>query len=161
MGGDSLYRLQGLRGADKRYASDRAGQRLAERPRVPADRCQIQEESLESRDTVRRRAAAAFLELRGRLVGLTMASENRMSLRRSLIPLALALFATRCADGPHPTAVQQSPAPAPHFLRWAGSAAPQFTAIGAPLLPAGSVSIGTRRRSGRSVASPGLSRSTT
>ena len=60
-----------------------------------------------------------------------MASENRMSLRRSLIPLALALFATRCADGPHPTAVPQLLAPAPHFLRWAGGAAPKFTAIGA------------------------------
>ena len=60
-----------------------------------------------------------------------MASEKRMSLRRSLIPLALALFATRCADGPHPTAVQQPTAPAPHFLRWAGGAAPQFSSIGA------------------------------
>jgi hypothetical protein len=54
-----------------------------------------------------------------------------MTLRRSLIPVALALFAARCADGPHPTAVPQPPAAAPHFLRWAGSAAPQFTAIGA------------------------------
>ncbi len=60
-----------------------------------------------------------------------MASENRMSVRRSLIPLALALFAARCADGPHPTAAQQPPAPAPHFLQWAGSAPPRFSAIGA------------------------------
>lgn len=60
-----------------------------------------------------------------------MASENRMSLRRFVIPLALALFAARCADGPHPTAGQQSPATAPHFLRWAGGTAPQFTAVGA------------------------------
>jgi len=56
-----------------------------------------------------------------------MAWENHMSVRRSLIPLALALFAARCADGPHPTAVQQPPTP--HFLRW--SAPPQFTATGA------------------------------
>ena len=53
-----------------------------------------------------------------------------MSARRSLIPLALALFAARCADGPNPTAVQP-PAPAPHFLQWAGSSAPRFTATGA------------------------------
>ncbi len=60
-----------------------------------------------------------------------MASENRMSVRRSLIPLALALFAARCTNGSHPTAVEQPAAPAPHFLRWAGSSPPQFTAIGA------------------------------
>ena len=66
-----------------------------------------------------------------------MASENRMSVRRSVIPLALALFAARCADGPYPTAVQQPPAPAPHFLRWAGSAPPQFTAFGASSAPVG------------------------
>ena len=59
-----------------------------------------------------------------------MAWENRMSARRSLIPLALVLFAARCADGPIPTAVQPL-APAPHFLQWAGSAAPRFTATGA------------------------------
>ena len=58
-----------------------------------------------------------------------MASENRMSVRRSLIPLALALIAARC--GSHPTAVEQPLAPAPHFLRWAGSSPPQFTASGA------------------------------
>ncbi len=56
-----------------------------------------------------------------------------MSVRRSLIPLALALFAARCADGPHPTAVQQPPAP--HFLRW--TSPPQFTATGAVPGPGG------------------------
>ena len=54
-----------------------------------------------------------------------------MSVRRSLIPLALAVFVARCADGPHPTGVQQPLAPAPHLLAWAGGSAPQFTAIGA------------------------------
>jgi hypothetical protein len=58
-----------------------------------------------------------------------MNAENRMSVRRSLIPLALALFAARCGD--HPTAVQQPPDPALHFLRWAGGTSPQFTATGA------------------------------
>ena len=58
--------------------------------------------------------------------------ETRMSFRRVLIPLALALVAARCSDqvGPPSLAVQQ-----PHFLRWAGSSPPQFTAIGA--LPGG------------------------
>jgi len=60
-----------------------------------------------------------------------MPSENRMSVRRSLIPLALALLAARCTNGPHPTAVEQPAAPTPHFLRWAGGAAPQFSATGA------------------------------
>ena len=60
-----------------------------------------------------------------------MASENRMSVRRSLIPLVLALFAARCTNGPHPTAVEQPAAPTPHFLRWAGGSAPQFSATGA------------------------------
>jgi len=60
-----------------------------------------------------------------------MASENRMFVRRSLIPLALALLAARCTDGSHPTAVEQPAAPAPHFLRWAGGSPPQFTATGA------------------------------
>src|SRR3989442_5975803 len=54
-----------------------------------------------------------------------------MLVRRSLIPLVLALFAARCADGPHPTAVQQPLTPAPHFVQWAGGSAPQFTATGA------------------------------
>ena len=60
-----------------------------------------------------------------------MASENRMSVRRSLIPLALALLAARCTNGSHPTAVEQPAAAAPHFLRWAGSSPPQFTVTGA------------------------------
>ena len=51
-----------------------------------------------------------------------------MVVRHSLIPLALALLAVRCA-GPHPTAVQQPSDQAPHFLRWAGGSAPQLTAI--------------------------------
>ena len=61
-----------------------------------------------------------------------MYAENRMSSRRALIPLALALLAARCTDqvGPSSTAV-----PPPHFLRWAGSSPPQFTATGA--LPGG------------------------
>jgi hypothetical protein len=54
-----------------------------------------------------------------------------MFFRRSLIALALALVVARCGDGLHPTAVDQSVAPAPRFLRWAGSSSPQFTAIGA------------------------------
>src|SRR6266705_1371811 len=59
-----------------------------------------------------------------------MDSENRMLVRRSLIPLVLALFAARCSDGPHPTAVQPL-TPAPHFLQWAGNSTPQFTVTGA------------------------------
>ena len=50
--------------------------------------------------------------------------------RRTLIPLGLALFAARCSDGSHPTAVQPV-TPAPHFLRWAGNAPPQFIVAGA------------------------------
>ena len=56
-----------------------------------------------------------------------MISENRMTVRHALIPLALTLIAAGCA-GPPPTAVQQ-PLAQPHFLRWAGSAPPQFRAI--------------------------------
>ncbi len=66
-----------------------------------------------------------------------MPSENRMSVRRSLIPLALALFAARCTNGPHPTAVEQPAAPTPHFLRWAGGSAPQFSTTGALAGPPG------------------------
>src|SRR3989442_9099075 len=51
--------------------------------------------------------------------------ENRMSVRRSLIPLALLVAACSDQVGPHPVAE------APHFLRWAGSSTPRFTAIGA------------------------------
>ena len=54
--------------------------------------------------------------------------ENRMSMRPlALIPLALALFAVGCSDARQPTAVELTP-PGPHFLRWAGSTAPQFAA---------------------------------
>jgi hypothetical protein len=65
-----------------------------------------------------------------------MVSENRMSVR-SLIPLALALFAARCSDpiGAPPTAVPQQPGAAPHFLRWAGTSSPQFSASGAISAP--------------------------
>ena len=63
-----------------------------------------------------------------------------MSVRRSLIPLALVLFAARCADGPHPTAVQQPTAP--HFLRW--SSPPQFTATGALPTPVGGAYLAAR-----------------
>src|SRR3989442_13501969 len=59
-----------------------------------------------------------------------MDSENRMSVRRALILPALALLAAGCADT-HPTAVQQPATLAPHFLRWAGSLAPQFRVIDA------------------------------
>lgn len=56
-----------------------------------------------------------------------------MPVRRYLIPLTLALFAAGCSDevGPHPTAVQQPPAGAPHFLQWAGPFPPQFIAVNA------------------------------
>src|SRR2546428_6895951 len=57
-----------------------------------------------------------------------MISENRMTVRHALIPLALTLLAVGCA-GSHPTAVQQPPAQGPHFLRWAGNSPPQFRAI--------------------------------
>ncbi len=61
--------------------------------------------------------------------------EKRMSLRRSLIPLALALLAARCSDqvGPRSQAAQQQASQQPlqpHFLLWAGGSPPQFTATG-------------------------------
>ena len=49
--------------------------------------------------------------------------------RRFLAVLALALLTARCAD--HPTAVQVPISGAPHFLRWAASASPQFRVNGA------------------------------
>jgi hypothetical protein len=49
-----------------------------------------------------------------------------MFVRRTLIPLALALLGAGCSDERQPTAVPP-PALAPHFLRWAGGVAPQFT----------------------------------
>jgi hypothetical protein len=57
--------------------------------------------------------------------------ENRMSGRRVLIPLALALLAAGCSDERQPTALRQPPAQALHVLRWAGTVPPQFSAIGA------------------------------
>ena len=58
-----------------------------------------------------------------------MDSENRMSVRRCLIPLALALLVARCSDriGPPSAALT----PQPHVLRWAGGTSPSFSAIGA------------------------------
>ena len=53
-----------------------------------------------------------------------------MSVRRFLI--SLALFAVACSDRVGPP-----PAQTPHFVRWAGSLAPQFTAIGTLPGPAG------------------------
>src|SRR5260370_35864686 len=60
-----------------------------------------------------------------------MRSENRMSVRRVLIPLALALLAAGCSDERHPTGTPQTTAPVPHFLRWADAVTPQFSAVGA------------------------------
>src|SRR5258705_3878417 len=60
-----------------------------------------------------------------------MPSENRMSVRRVLIPLALALLAAGCSDERHPTGTPQTTAPVPHFLRWADAVTPQFSAVGA------------------------------
>jgi hypothetical protein len=54
-----------------------------------------------------------------------------MSVRHALIPVAFALVAVGCSDERHPIAVQQPPAPAPHFLRWADPLAQRFNAIGA------------------------------
>lgn len=53
-----------------------------------------------------------------------------MFLRRALIPLAAVLIAVGCSDQRHPFAVQLPPIPTPHFLQWAGSTPPQFTAGG-------------------------------
>ena len=66
--------------------------------------------------------------------------EKLMSVRRSLIPLALALLAARCSDqiGPPSAADQQQRLDQElHFLRWAGSSPPQFTVMGA--LPGGPI----------------------
>jgi hypothetical protein len=52
-----------------------------------------------------------------------------MFVRRSLIPLALALFAARCSDR---IGLRQPLATAPHFVRWAGGATPQFSLGGRP-----------------------------
>jgi len=55
-----------------------------------------------------------------------------MSPRRSLIPLAFALFVAGCSDevGSPQSGVEPPLAQTPHLLRWAGSV-PQFTAIDA------------------------------
>jgi hypothetical protein len=51
-----------------------------------------------------------------------------MSVRRWLTALALALLTAQCSDRIGP---RQPLTPTPHFLRWAGSSPPQFSAIGA------------------------------
>jgi hypothetical protein len=51
-----------------------------------------------------------------------------MSVRRFVFAFALVLGTVHCAD--HPAAVQSSFDPTPHFLRWPGRAAPQFTTPG-------------------------------
>jgi hypothetical protein len=56
-----------------------------------------------------------------------------MSVRRALVPLALALVLTRCSDDRHPTTGPQTTAPAPRFLHWAEAVPPRFTAVGAIL----------------------------
>ena len=48
-----------------------------------------------------------------------------MSVRRFVLAFALVLGTAHCAD--HPAAVQSSFDPTPHFLRWRGRSAPQFT----------------------------------
>jgi hypothetical protein len=54
-----------------------------------------------------------------------------MSARRALIPLALVLLAAGCSDDRQPVAVQQPPAPTPHFLRWAEPLSLRFSTVGA------------------------------
>jgi hypothetical protein len=54
-----------------------------------------------------------------------------MTVRRTLIPLALALLVAGCSDRRQPTGVP--PAPTPHALRWAGSVSPQFVATSLPV----------------------------
>jgi len=60
-----------------------------------------------------------------------MPSENRMSVRRALIPFALALLVAECTDARQPSTGPQPTAQAPHFLRWADDVAPRFSAVGA------------------------------
>jgi hypothetical protein len=74
--------------------------------------------------------------------------ENRMSIRRALIPLALALSAARCSDHMGPSVVA---VPGPHFLRWAGSSPPQFTATGALLGGPGGGALRPSRAAGLSL----------
>jgi len=54
-----------------------------------------------------------------------------MSVRRALIPLALALLVAECTDARQPSTGPVAPSAAPHFLRWANNVAPQFSAVGA------------------------------
>lgn len=52
-----------------------------------------------------------------------------MSVRRVLIPLALALVVARCSDSGHPATGPVS-GPAPHMLHWADAASLKFNAVG-------------------------------
>src|SRR2546422_5062691 len=65
------------------------------RRRCPARRRTVQEGAQGA--STGRWGVAAFLELRRGVVGVIMHSEDRMSVRRSLIPLALAVCATAAA----------------------------------------------------------------
>jgi len=70
-----------------------------------------------------------------------MHSENRMSVRRVLIPLALALLGAGCLDERQPTGIAQPSAQEPHFLRWADAPSPRFTAVGAVSSPGADVAL--------------------
>ena len=54
-----------------------------------------------------------------------------MSVRRSLISLAVLLLVAGCSDNIGPPRADQPLSQAPHFLKWAGPSAPQFSAIDA------------------------------
>lgn len=60
-----------------------------------------------------------------------MDSENRMSVRRCVIPLALALLVARCSDNIGPPPAPAALTLVPHLLRWAGGTPPSFSAVGA------------------------------
>lgn len=63
-----------------------------------------------------------------------------MCVRRSLIALLVALFGAACHTGDRAPLGPDGPlTQGPHFLRWAGDAAPQFSAIGAGTSAAGPV----------------------
>jgi hypothetical protein len=62
-----------------------------------------------------------------------------MSVRRFVLAFALVLGTAHCAD--HPAAVQPSFDPTPHFLRWQGRSAPQFTATAFSASRAGPLSL--------------------
>ena len=80
-----------------------------------------------------------------------MPLENRMSVRRVLIPLALALLAAGCSDERQPTAVQPPPTAAPHFLRWADPLSLRFRAVGAVSNPTAGGGLGASLSDGLSL----------